>query len=288
MIKSDILWSVNIPQSLGLVDGALDDVDVDADGSIYISDGINGRVYKFEDDGSTSDIFSVIRPVSWGGEELSLNLAVAEDSSFYIADAAAGIVARYNEFGNPLGEFKAPGILSLCAGPEGLVYALSNYEGAEHIHVYDQIGSLMDTLPAPPRHRAYIDVGLVNMDSDAEGNVYVSYGMPPYRIWKVNPVNAEMHTWEKDMDYPEDAVLISDITVDHSTGILWVLLAFRRAGRQVLDAFSPNGEFLGTMDVPHAENLYGVICSSIESRLFLLNTSTGPGGGDLICFSIAD
>jgi len=275
----EILWRMSIPELFGLADAGLDDADVDRDCNLYVSDGMNGRVYKLQPDGEF-DTFSVIRMRASEAGEGSLNLAVASDSSFCVADADGGSVIRYNERGEHLGEFPAPGILSLCQGHEGLLYVLSSVEGAEQINIYDQLGIPIETLPAPVRHRARLDPGLVNLDCDRDGNVYVSYGMPPYRIWKVS--GSEIETWSRGMDHPEDAVLIADIAVDSDAGVLWSLLARKESGRQMLDAFSLDGEFLGTTLIPHSRSLYGVICATGGSELYLLDTSSGPGAGEVL------
>lgn len=281
-----IISRLNVPELLGLADAGLDDADVDAAGNVYVSDGVNGRVYKLSPSGSV-DAYSVIRPVAGEEEESSLNLAVAPDATFCLADIRNELVARYDESGKFAGEFPAPGVLSLCRGPEGLIYVLSSVEGVEQINVYDQLGGLIDTLPAPVRHRARLESGLVNLDCDPEGNIYVSYGMPPYRIWKVASDGSDIDVWSRALDFPEDAVLIADIALDPASGILWALLACKRFGQQLLDAFSPDGEFLGTLAIPHSQSLYGVICSPGGSELCLLDTGAGPGAGDLMRISVS-
>jgi len=275
----EVTWWLNVPELLGLTDVGLDDADVDAHGDVYVSDGLNGCVYKFRPGEGLADVFSVIRPLPIGEEEeSSLNLAVAPDSTFCLADAQREVVIRYDETGACIGEFAAPGVLSLCCGPDGILYVLSNAEGVERIDCYDQIGSLVNTLPAPVRHRAYLDPGLVNLESDSEGSIYVSYGMPPYRVWKVKADGSDIAAWGRQIEHPEDAVLIADIALDPTSKVLWVLLASRRFGRQMLDAFSYEGEFLGTVEIPHSEPLYGVVCAPGGSDLYLLDT----GNGDLV------
>jgi len=272
----EVTWRLNVPELLGITDAGLDDADVDARGDVYVSDGLNGRVYKFRPGEGLVDVFSVIRSLPVGEEEeSSLNLAVAPDSAFCLADARREAVIRYDENGACMGEFAAPGVLSLCCGPDGILYALSNAEGIERINCYDRIGNLANTLPAPARHRARLDPGLVNMESDSEGNIYLSYGMPPYRVWKVKADGSGLDAWGRQIEHPEDAILIADIALDQSANVLWALLASRRFGRQMLDAFSPEGEFLGTVEIPHSESLYGVICAPGGSDLCLLDTANG-------------
>ena len=287
MSTSEVTWRINIAELFGLGDAGLDDADVDAQGSVYVSDGVNGRVYKFQKDGVSMDSFSVIRPAPLDDEESSLNIAVAPDSAFCVSDAGRERVFRYDDAGEFTGEFSTPGVLCLCRGPEGTVFVLSNAEGIERINSYDQLGSLIGTLPAPTRHRTYLDPGLVNLDADAEGNIYVSYAMPPYRIWKVKADGSNIDIWNKEMDFPEDAVLIADIALDQAAGVLWVLLACKQYGRQMLDAFNLAGDFIGTVEIPHNEALYNIICPAGESELYLLDAFTGSGTGNLTRISVA-
>ena len=287
MSTAEIKWLVNIPELLGLGDAGLDDVDTDAQGNVYVSDGFNGRVYKFQPDSVPLDSFFVIKPAPIDKDESSLNIAVAADSTFYLADAGNERMVRYDEAGMVTGEFAAPGVLSLCLGVGDEINVLSNSEGIERINSYDQLGSPLGMLPAPARHRAYIDSGLANLDSDSEGNIYISYGIPPYRIWKVKSDGSEMYTWSREMDFPEDAILIADIAVDRAAGVLWALLACRQYGRQMLDAFNLQGDFLGTVEIPHSEALYSVICSAWESELYLLDAFAGPGTGNLIRIAVS-
>ena len=287
MSAVEVVWRLNIPELLGLAYVGLDDAGVDADGNVYVSDGTNGRVYKFQPDGVCVDAFSVVASDCTGESVCGLNLAVAPDSTFYLADAANDAVIRYDEYGGFAGEFAAPGALSLCRGSQGLIYVFTNAEGIERINSYDSLGALVDTIPAPARHRAHLDPGLVNLDSDFEGNVYVSYGMPPYRIWKVKADGSGIDTWGRAMDYPEDAILIADIAFDQASGVLWTLLACKQFGRQMLDSFGPDGEFLGTVEIPQSEHLYSVICAAGESDLYLLDTGTSPGSGDLMRIALS-
>jgi hypothetical protein len=278
-------WQLNLPQVLGLADASFDDADVDAAGNIYISDSINCRIYKLGPDGSHSDTFSIACHASDEAGLPCMNLAAAPDSTIFVADQGRQSVIRYNDTGQYAGEFPSPGALSLCYGPNNLVHVLSNADDIERIDSYDIFGGQIGALPAPARCRARLDPSLVNLDADSkEGCVYVSYGMPPYRIWKVKADGSEMDVLGRSIDYPEDAVLISDIAVD-SAGVLWVLLACRHAGRQVLDAFGRDGSFLGTFQTPHSDNLYGVLCASEDCGLLLLNTGAVPGMGDLLCIA---
>jgi sugar lactone lactonase YvrE len=284
----EVTWHLNLPELLGLPDAGLDDADVDERGNVFVSDGLNGRVYKLRPGGGSLDAFDVIRPHPVGEEEeCSLNLAVSPDSTFCLADSGGEVIARYDGAGNSVGEFAAPGALSLCRGPDGLIYVLSSVEGIEKIDVYDELGSLVDTLPAPARHRAHLDPSMANLDSDPDGNVYVSYGMPPYRIWRVSADGSGTDRWSRPIDFPEDAVLIADIALDPTSRVLWALLACKQAGRQVLDAFGPDGEYLGSAEIPHSESLYGVICAAGGSGLCLLDTGSSRGAGDLMGISVS-
>ena len=269
---------LNISELFDLPDAGLDDADIDAAGNLLISDGSNGRVYKLTPD-NEFDIFPVIRSAGPEAKESGLNIAVAPDSSFCLSDAWREIVVRYGPCGEYLGELPVPGLLTICRGPQCL-YALCTMEDTEEIGIYDELGLMVDRLVAPPRERTRLDPNIVSMDSDPDGNVYVCYGMPPYQIWKATADGFE--AWSQDMDYPDDAILIADIAVDAASSTLWALLACRKSGRQVVDAFSLDGEFLGTYAVPHSETLYGVICPAANSELYLIDTGTGPGSGEVL------
>ncbi len=273
---------MNLPMLLGLADAGLDDADTDAAGNVYVCDSINARVYRFQPSGILTDAFD-IQPGVGNGESSGLSLAVAPDSTFYIGDPTGGLVSRYSETGDPVGEFSVSSLLSICSGPDGLLYALSSDEDIERINVYNAFGFFINEMAAPARYHAHLDPAFVNIDSDSQGNVYVSYGMAPYRLWKVKDGGSVLETWGREIDYPEDAVLISDMAVDKATGEVHVLLACKKSGLQQIDTFSPDGEFIGTAGIPHSDNLFGVICSGPESRIYLLDTGIGPGSGDLLC-----
>ena len=270
MNNMQTVWRLSIPELFGIPDAGLDDAGIDGEGNLLVSDGSNGRVYKLSPD-NEFDVLPVISSVG-------LNIAVAPDSSFCLSDASREVVARYDPNGEYVGEFPVPGVMTICRGPECL-YALSVVDDAERIGIYDEFGFLIDALSAPPRN-ARLDPSIVNMDSDLAGNVYLSYGMPPYRIWKVNADGCE--TWSQEMDYPDNAILIADIAAAPASETLWALLACKKSGRQVLDAFSLDGELLGTYAVPHSEALYGLICPAGNSEFYLLDTGTGPTSGEVL------
>ena len=269
---------LSIPMLFDVPDAGLDDAGVDGAGNLLVSDGSNGRVYKITPD-NQFDVVETIQSTGPEERESSLSIAVAPDSSFCLSDAWRDIVVRYGPRGEYLGELPIEGLLTICRGPECL-YALCCVDGEERIGIYDEFGFLAETLPAPARYTARLVPGIVSMDSDPDGNVYLCYGMPPYRIWKVNADGCQ--TWTQEMDYPDDAILIADIAVDAESRTLWALLACKRSGRQVLDAFSLDGEFLGSYAVPHSEALYGAICSAGNSEFCLLDTGAGPTSGEVL------
>ncbi len=296
-----MVWRLNIPESLGLVEAGLDDLGVDGEGNIHISDGVNGAVYRFRSSGETDRTFDVIRPGPLNGRESGLSLAVVADSSFYVADPGGERVVRYDSLGQTLGEFTALGLLSLCWSRSDHVYALASDDDGERVDCYDSIGSRIEGLCAPRRRRARLDPELVSIDVDADGRAYFTYGMPPYRIWRVSECggstpllpgaeggvgpphseddcSSELETWCRDLDHPEDALLISDLALDAAGSLLWVLLASREAGRQMLDLFAIDGRFLGSSALPHSENLYSSICAADDGALYLLDDA----GGNLV------
>jgi sugar lactone lactonase YvrE len=295
MIQAQTVWRVNIPEVLGLFDAGLDDLCVDGDGRVYIGDGANGAVYRFHASGDTDTAFDVIHPTSLGGDECGLNLAVAADSSFYVADPGGELVVRYDALGQTMGEFAVPGLLAQCSASQGGVYVLASDGDRVRIELYDLIGSRVEALCAPKRHRAHLDPELATIDCDSSGRAYVSYGMPPYRVWRVTRaesaedesegqcLRADLETWSRSVDHPEDAVLVSDLALDPARSILWVLLASREAGRQTLDAFSLSGDFLGSAALPHSDNLYTGVCAGAEGVLYLVDGAAS----DLLRISVA-
>lgn len=283
MPEVEIVSQINIAELLGLAEVGLDDADADAQSNVFLSDGVNGRVYKVDPNGFVVNSFDVIKPKeSSEGMETSLNIAAAPDSTFCLADTSSEVVVRYAADGSVTGEFPAPGVLSLCHGPDGLFRILSSDEGIERLQLYDALGSLVEELPAPPKSRARLDAATVNLDCDADGNVFVSYGMPPYRVWKVKADGSETVALGREIDCPEDAVLIADIAVDPVSNGVWVLLALKRSGRQVLDFFDRDGDFAGSTELPHSESLYGVLCASGGSQIDLVDTGSGVGAGNLV------
>ncbi|MHB1001529.1 MAG: NHL repeat-containing protein [Armatimonadota bacterium] len=276
--------SLNIPSLLGLTDAGMDDADVDAAGNIFVSDGLNGRVYRLQPDGSNFESFSIAH-LNTLDSDASINIAAACNSSFYVADPSTEVVARYDENGRMVGEFGVPGVLCLCSGPDDLIYVFSREDDTEQINSYDQLGSIVSTITAPVREGAHLDSSLVNMDADLQGNVYVSYSTPPYRIWKQNLETEETITIGRTLDVPDNTILIADITVDRTANILWVLLAFRESGRQMIDAFNTDGEYIGSLQIPRSDNLYEIACAA-NSSIYLLDTGSGSNAGNLLRISV--
>jgi len=284
--SSEVIWQINIPEILDLAVAEANDIAVDPGGNIFVSDSANSGVYKF--DSSTHPVGTF--QVEFNTQEdmwVPPSIAVAPDSTFSIADPLNEEVTMYSENGQYAGEYGVPGIVCMCQGPNYSTLAITSIDRHENINVYDEFGSLVETIPAPPRHRGMIDPAFVTMDCDHQGNTYISYGMPPYRIWKVTPGGANTHTWTREFDYPEDAVLVTDIAVDPGTGVVWALLACRDYGRQMIDAFSPEGDFLGTVNIPQADKLFGLISADSNSNLYLVDTGVGPGASDLLKLSVS-
>ncbi len=288
-------WRVNIPEVTGAPDISLDDLGMDGLGRIYVADGWNGTVYRFTPSGELEDAFSVIKPSDLDGEETAMVLAVFRDSSFCVGDAGAGRVIRYDSAGLMTGEFAVPGLVALSCAPDDSTYALASDGEGERVECYDMIGSRMETLCAPRRHRVRLGPGLARLDSDAGGRAFLSYGMPPYRVWcvtrsaspeELSPEHesdciGELQAWGRDLDHPEDAVLVSDLSYDSAAGALSVLLACRESGRQVLDLFSSAGDFLDSIPLPHSDNLYNAVCCGRDGSLLLLDDAVG----DLVCLA---
>jgi sugar lactone lactonase YvrE len=284
--SAEIVWQINIPEALDLAFIEANDIAIDPNGNIFVSDIANSGVYKFDSSPQPVGIFQV----DFSDQDdmrMPPSIAVAPDSTFSIADPKNEGVTMYNEDGKYAGEYGVPGVVCLCQGPNYSTLAMTSIDGCEHINIYDEFGSLVEIIPAPSRHRGMIDPAFVNMDCDSQGNMYVSYGMPPYRIWKIAPRGMNTHTWTREFDYPEDAVLISDIAVDPGTGVVWALLACRNYGRQMIDAFSPDGDFLGTVYIPQADKLFGLISADSNSNLYLVDTGTGPGASDLLKLAVS-
>ena len=286
MNEAQVIWRVNIAEALDLFETGFDDLCADPEGRVYVGDGVNASVHRIAPQGEIERTFDVINPAPIQGQESGLSLLVTADSSFSVADPGNGRVVRYDPMGRETGEFAAPGLLAFCGGPDDTVYVLSSSGDEEKLDCYDAIGCPLDTLCAPKRHRSHLAPELVSVDVDTVGSAYVSYGMPPYRVWRISRTaevaevgdrcaGTSLDTWQRDFDHPEDAVLISDICFDPASSILWVLLAFRQSGRQALDAFSPQGDFLGSVGLPRIENLFSGVCASGDGGLYALDGAAG-------------
>lgn len=286
MTPAKLVWRLRLPELLGLPSFGLDDVAVDNSGNVYVADSMNKSIYKL----SSSSILLDSYPVSVASPDDTsfLKLAVNPDLSFCVADITSGSVVKYAETGTLAGEYWTPGILALCHGPKGLTYVLSETDGMCRIDAYDSDGNIVDVLPAPQRERADVDPSLVSMAADADGNVYVSHGMPPYQIWKARADGRGLKVIGRDIEHSEDAVLISDIAIDSESGILWSLMACKEAGLQLLDSFDLDGEFISTSGVPHSDSLYSVLSTAGDSEIYLLDSGTGPGSGELLRCSVLE
>jgi hypothetical protein len=106
--------------------------------------------------------------------------------------------------------------------------------------------------------------------------------MPPYQISRIRADGSRTDTLRRDIEFPNDAVLIADIAVDRATGNLFALLSCKTAGLQLVDCFHPDGQFAGVLGLPHHESLYSVLSISPDSSVYALNTGNGPGAGDLL------
>lgn len=287
MSGAELIWRVNIAEAFGQFQVGLDDLGIDADGRIYVGDGVNSSVCRLRPEGETDAVFDVMKPAPFRGEEPGMNIAVGCDS-FYVADPGNERVFRYDSLGQNVGEFSASGVIAISRAPEDSVHVLASGADGERIDCYDTIGSHAGSLCAPRRYRAHLDPELASIDVDTSGSVYVSYGMPPYRVWRIARPDSDpeitqddaqcgdiTEPWGRALDHPEDAVLVSDLAFDPAEGVLRVLLACRESGRQVLDTFSTVGEYLGPIPLPHSDNLYTAICSAGDGYFLLLDGAAG-------------
>lgn len=271
MNPASVIWRVNLPEMLGLFGLGADDIDADTLGNVYVTDSTNGRVYKISPDSEPLETFSVIYP---GEGTDRLNITVVDDSTFYVTDPANETLLRYDQSGSLVGEIWAPGLLDVCAGGDGMVYVLSNAQGIERIDCYDPSGTLVDVLSAPANESLLPYAETATMDADNEGNVYISHGMPPYRIWRVRSDSMGPDAIGRELEFPQDAILVADIAVDPETGRLWSLLSCRETGVQIIDCFM-DGEHACTVGASTNDNFYGAICIAGGDCLYLLDTMTG-------------
>ena len=279
------LWKLNIPQLYGLPDFALDDAGVDGQGNVYVTDSINSRVYKFSPNSIPMGSFEIDCPTSSGEDASLISIAVDTYSNFYVTDTTNGYILKYDESGKLSNKYWAPNVITIGCNVHGMIYAFSKHGAIERIDCFDYSGNLTDVLPVPSRGNAHTDPSLLNIDVDLYGNVYLSDGMPPYRIWRIRADGSGTDIFRRHIDHPEDAILITDIGVDIANGNIYALLARKQAGRQILDCFSPRGEYLGIMEVPHSEMLYSIMCPGGDAGIYFLDNSTGPGAGELMCTS---
>lgn len=271
MNPASVIWRLNLPEMLGLFGLGADDIDADRSGNVYVTDSANGRVYKISPDGEPLLTFSVIYPGE-GAERL--NITVVDDSTFYVTDPANELLLRYDQEGTLVGEIWAPGLLDVCAGSDGMVYVLSNAQGIERIDCYDSSGTLVDVLAIPANESLLPYAEISTMDADTDGCVYVSHGMPPYRIWRVRSDGQEPDAIGREIEVSPDAILVADISVDPETGQLWSLLSCRDTGVQIIDCFV-EGAHVSSVGASTNDNLYGAICMAGRGSLYLLDTVTG-------------
>lgn len=276
------VWNMNIPKLFDLLDFGLDDAGADQVGNIYVSDSVNSCIYKFGPNAVFIDKYPISFPTA---SDSLLNLSVANDSKFYIPDSANGYVFRHTSTGTVDFEYWTPGVITMCCGADGSIFVLSSTGGIDRIERYDAEGSMIDVLPCPIHSSQHPDTSLIKLAADPEGNVYVIDGISPYRIWKLRAFGGGTDLFGREMDYPEDTLLIADIATDPVSGVLLLLLACKHSGLQMLDFFSRDGKFLGTMGLPHSEVMYTVMCPGSGSDLYLLDTGTGAGAGDLVRIS---
>lgn len=277
MTTANITWQINLLELLSLADICFDDIDSDSAGSLLISDGMSGRVYKIGPKGTSADVFSLTNGCTLR-RDILLNIAASPKSNFYISDPKSETIYRYDDAGRFMGEFSAPGVVGICTGNDDTVNILSSVSGMERILCYDDLGSLLSVIPAP--NCIYpLDSSLVSIDADDSGNIFLAYGMPPYQIWKIESDGGDTSEIKREIACSEDAILITDIDV--SPERIWVLLAMREHGKQLLDSFDLNGKHIETIEIPHSDGMFDFVCSTNDSSgIHLLNTGMS-GMGEL-------
>lgn len=272
-------WHVNIPSLIGNSTVGFDDADIDSEGRLHICDSANGQVYRLYSDGSGIDTFDVMH-----SRDSVLSIAVMPDSSFCIADVSSSIIARYDENGAYMGDFGLPGVISICSGTEGTLHAIAKYGYEDAVYTYDMLGSPISTIllsmDAP-----HDDPALINMDADSKDCIYLTYGISPYTIWRIDQDGRISPVFERDVDQPSDTVLIADIAVNRHDDKLWALLAYREYGRQIIDVYNLRERALEPVLIPACDSLYGIICV-FRDYAFLMDTDVGVDSGNALCFEI--
>lgn len=272
-------WQVNIPHIKELYDVGFDDAAIDSLNRVYICDSHNNRVYRISN--TAEEIVSFdINNIS----DSNIRIAVMPDSVFFIADISASLIMRYDETGMQTGDFGLSDIICLCTGSDYLLYVLAMQNKVLCINIYDQLGSLINTIPVDIETK-HIDSILMNIDTDSDGCIYLNYGIYPYGIWKIQPDGNTEYLSIREIDHPESAVLVADMSVNKQNNDIWFLLAYRQDGRQIADVYFPNDERLITLPLPASDQLYGLICVN-DRFVYLMDTETGADSGNVVCYEI--
>jgi DNA-binding beta-propeller fold protein YncE len=195
---------------------------------VYVADTGNGRVARFEADGTFVGAFGSLTEPTFIAID---NSGSSSAGDVYVADSAAGSVSKFAADGTPVAAWGTAGVLTgfpemkgIAVGPGGDLFILNENET---LHRYESDGTQVGSpLPTP---RGTVPAGIA---ADAEGNLYKVAGIP--QVTKFGPAGENL---AETLDAREDAVALG---VDPSNNDLYV--AQSNGGTPFVNRFEVNCE----------------------------------------------
>lgn len=235
-------------------------VAVSPDGTVYVADGVNGRIARFSRDGSPLEPWTAI-----GDQTLSdpMGVAVAPGGQVWITDAARGLLLRVAPDGNLLAAFNAPqsrpgraaDLTSVAVSPDGKTVWTTDNDGHR-------------LLRFSPREQTWQPLG---EHGRSLGQFRYPFSLncgPTGRIFVVETINARVQVLSPD-GRPQRAIGLygvepgqlyrpTGVAVD-AHGLIWV--ADSVLG--VVQVFDAEGRFMGVLrddsgNVLHLEHPTGL------------------------------
>lgn len=158
-------------------------IDVDSSGNVYASDENNGRVQKFDADGTYISKYTLTTSAAYG-------VAVDSGGNVYAVNSS-GSVEKFSNSGTRLTTFSVGnGARHIAIDSSDRVYVTRYNNSNKKIYRYNTSGTLQQTITV-----GYKPFGI---DVDTSGNIYVS-DTDNHKIYKYNSSGTQLSSWGSTM-----------------------------------------------------------------------------------------